>query len=290
MVVLSAFADEISDVLDEQITVLRRESVGYVDMRGVEGRNVLDLSQREAREVRDTLDRNDIGIAALASPVGKCPVGTPLGELRERLEHAAALAHVFGTPWVRIFSFYPPGDTHASGPASTAAWRDAVLERLAAMATWARECGVALLVENERRTYADTIERCVEVLSGVGGDHLGLVFDAANFVQCGQRPHPEAYEALRPWLRHVHVKDVAADGRMVVAGRGVAQWPALLRAMRQDGYTGFISLEPHLTRAGQFGGFTGPVLFREAVRALRSELAAAGWTPDQPRLAPSHGS
>jgi sugar phosphate isomerase/epimerase len=270
MVMLSAFADEISDRLDEQITVLRRESVGYLDMRGVDGRNVLDLGQLEAKRIRETLDRCDIGVAALASPVGKSPADTPLETLRERFEHAAALAHIFGTPWVRVFSFYPPAD--GTGP-----WRDAAFERLATMVSWAREDGVALLVENEQRTYADTVERCVEVLGAVGGDHLGLVFDAANFIQCGQCPYPDAYEALHPWIRHVHVKDVTEDGRMVVAGQGVARWPDLLRALRDSGYDGFLSLEPHLTRAGQFGGFTGPGPFGAAVRALRGELAAVGW-------------
>jgi len=277
VVLVSAFADEISDDLTEQIAVLARNQVSFADMRGVGGRNVLDLSQREARAVRAELDRHGIAVASLASPVGKCPVDVPPGELRRRFERAAALAHIFGTPWLRVFSFFrPAADPVPADPGGTA-WRDAVLARLATMTGWARESGVLLLVENEQQTYADTIARAAEVLAHVGGDHCGLVFDAANFVHCGQQPYPDAYHALRPWLRQVHVKDVSVDGRMVAAGQGVARWPELLRELQQDGYTGYLSLEPHLARAGRLGGFTGPDLFDTAAVALRDLLRVQGW-------------
>ena len=42
------------------------------------------------------------------------------------------------------------------------------------------------------------------------------------------------------------------------AGFGTADWPALFQALRRDDYHGFVSLEPHLLRAGPAGGSTGP--------------------------------
>ena len=133
-------------------------------------------------------------------------------------------------------------------------------------------------MENEKGTYAATVDGCAEICGAFGGDYLGTVLDAANYVQCGQAPYPDAYRALRPWIRHVHVKDVAADGAMVVAGKGRCRWPELLEALRDDGYDGYLSLEPHLLHAGQFGGFTGPELFPGAVAALRGLLAELAWT------------
>src|SRR4029077_4473022 len=102
-------------------------------------------------------------------------------------------------------------------------------------------------------------------------------FDPANFIQCNQVPFPDGYEALRPWLRYVHVKDALADGRVVVAGGGLARWPDLLARLRADGYDGFLSLEPHLAAAGQFAGFSGPDLFVKASQALQGMLREMGW-------------
>jgi sugar phosphate isomerase/epimerase len=79
---------------------------------------------------------------------------------------------------------------------------------------------------------------------------------------------------LHPWLRYVHVKDALADGSVVAAGEGAAHWPELLQRLRQDGYDGFFSLEPHLAAAGQFQGFSGPDLFKHASQALQKMLRA----------------
>jgi sugar phosphate isomerase/epimerase len=111
----------------------------------------------------------------------------------------------------------------------------------------------------------------------VDNPNLRAVFDPANFIQCGQSPYPEAYNALRPWLRYVHVKDAQEDGQVVPAGEGVARWPEILRQLRTEGYDGFFSLEPHLAEAGRFSGFSGPERFRRATEAFRNLLHTMSW-------------
>jgi hypothetical protein len=46
--------------------------------------------------------------------------------------------------------------------------------------------------------------------------------------------------------------------------------------LRDDGFDGFFSLEPHLALAGRAGGFSGAELFRTAHVALTGLLDAAG--------------
>jgi sugar phosphate isomerase/epimerase len=121
------------------------------------------------------------------------------------------------------------------------------------------------------------VERCLDLLQSVDDLRFRALFDPANFLQCGQVPYPTAYDALCPWLDYVHVKDVDRDGRLVVAGAGEADWPGLLARLRADGYDGFLSLEPHLAAAGQFAGFSGADLFREASQALQRLLRNMGW-------------
>lgn len=298
MMRLSAFADEISPDLDEQVSVLRSEKISFLDLRGVWGTNVLDLSDAQVREIKDTLDAHNMGVAAIASPIGKVPIDSPFDEHLLRFERAIALAQIFETKFVRIFSFYPPaGARQASPPLLTpppplrddsafpvtisggyldavdpAEWRDEVLRRLREMTLRAGEKGVILLHENEKGIYGDTIARCIDLLESIDDVHFQAVLDPANFLQCGQIPYPNAYEALRPWLGYVHVKDALPDGSIVAAGEGVARWPELLQRLREDGYDGFLSLEPHLAAAGQFSGFSGPGLFRHASQSLRQLL------------------
>ena len=61
-----------------------------------------------------------------------------------------------------------------------------------------------------------------------------------------------------------------AEKRVVPAGEGDGQVPQLLRALRERGYRGFLTLEPHLVTAGASSGFSGPDGMRTAIRALRN--------------------
>ncbi len=278
MIRLSAFADEISPDLNEQIAVLKSENIHFLDLRGVWNTNVLDLSDVQANEIKETLDAHGIGVAAIGSPIGKIPIDSPFDEQLQRFERAIALAQFFQTPFIRIFSFYPPAASVGDeGSASPAAWRDEVLRRLREMTARARAVGIILLHENEKDIYGDTITRCVDLLQSCDDAHMQAVFDPANFIQCEQTPSPDAYEALHPWLRYVHVKDARADGSVVAAGEGMAHWPDLLQRLREDGYDGFFSLEPHLAAAGRYQGFSGPDLFRRASQALQGMLQTMGW-------------
>jgi 3-dehydroshikimate dehydratase len=280
MIRLSAFADEISPHLDEQVAVLSSEHIHFLDLRSVEDTNVLDLTDSQVARIKETLDAHNMGVAAIGSPIGKVPIDSSFDEHLHRFERAITVARALQSPFIRIFSFYPPAtkvkrdDGSAIDPAE---YRDEVLRRLREMTARAQAAGVMLLHENEKDIYGDTIARCVDLLQNCGSTHFRAIFDPANFIQCGQTPYPDAYNALRPWLHYVHVKDARRDGSVVPTGEGVADFPALLQRLRTDGYDGFFSLEPHLALGAQYRGFSGPELFRRASQALQQMLQAMNW-------------
>ena len=279
MIRLSAFADEISPDLDEQIAVLSSEHIRFIELRGVWGTNVLDLSDQQIARIKDALDIHKMGVAAIASPIGKVPIDSSFDEHLERFERAITVAQALGTKNIRIFSFYPPASHEGERESSVdpATYRDEVLRRMREMVARARAAGVILQHENEKGIYGDTIARCVDLLESCNDEHLQGILDPANFIQCKQIPYPDGYEAIRPWLKYVHVKDALADGSVVAAGEGVARWPETLQRLRSDGYDGFLALEPHLAHSGQFQGFSGPELFRRASQALQRLLQEMHW-------------
>src|SRR3982074_2008726 len=153
MIRLSAFADEISPDLDEQIAALSSEKIHFLDLRGAWNTNVLDLTDQQVARVKETLDAHGIGVAAIGSPIGKVPIDSSFDEHLQRFERAVTLARAFQTPYIRIFSFYPPTTKEGSNDSSTvypAEYRDEVLRRLREMTARARAAGVILLHENEK--------------------------------------------------------------------------------------------------------------------------------------------
>ena len=281
MIRLSAFADEISADLNEQIEVIRSEHIHYIDLRGAWNTNVLDLTDQQVTEIKQRLDAQGIGISAIASPIGKTPIDTPFEEHLQRFQRAIELAQFFHTPFIRIFSFYSPisegkgiGGKESVDPAI---WRNEVLRRLRELTRLARNANLVLLHENEKDIYGDTIARCIDLLQNINDPHFQAIFDPANFIQCGQTPYPDAYQAMRPWLRYMHVKDALADGTVVAAGGGMARWLETLQQLHADSYDGFFSLEPHLALAGQFQGFSGPELFHKASQSFQQLLQSIDW-------------
>ena len=91
------------------------------------------------------------------------------------------------------------------------------------------------------------------------------------------RPFTDGYAMLRPHLEYLQVKDaIAATGEVVAAGLGDGELLETITALRDDGYSGFASLEPHLGSTNAFGAFSGAVSFGEAARAFRDLTTGLG--------------
>jgi sugar phosphate isomerase/epimerase len=262
--ILSGFADEISPELDDQLAVLAAESISHLELRSVWSTNVADLDGTQLVTVRHALDDAGVRVSAIGSPIGKIELEAPLGPELERMRRVAGIATELGTKIVRVFSFFvPPG-------APPERHRGQVIDRMCALTQIAEDRGLILAHENEKEIYGDRPERCADLIAAVGSPALRATFDAANFVQCGVRPHTEGYGLLRPYLVYLQVKDaLAATGEVVPAGEGDGQVRETLGALSRSGFEGYVSLEPHLGQAGRYGGFSGPEGFRRAARALK---------------------
>ena len=74
---LTGFADEISPDLNVQMDVLDSLDIHYIEMRGVDGRNLCDYSLEEARTVKTRLCERDFALSAVGSPIGKIKISDP---------------------------------------------------------------------------------------------------------------------------------------------------------------------------------------------------------------------
>jgi sugar phosphate isomerase/epimerase len=257
---LSGFGDEIDADPVVQVAVLQALGADCIEVRSAWGTNVVNFSADQLAELARILSERSVTVSAIASPIGKVDVALPVEHEVERLGRAIAAAHALDARYIRIFSFYKAYDQ-----------RDAVLERMSALAAVAERERVVLLHENEKDIFGDVPQRVLDLVESVGSPALRLAWDSANFVQVGVRPFTDGYAMLRPYLEYLQVKDaLAATGEVVPTGEGDGQLRETLEALRDDGYAGFASLEPHLVDTSSLGGFSGPAAFGRAARAFRS--------------------
>jgi sugar phosphate isomerase/epimerase len=255
--------------------VLTACGVRHIELRSILKTNVLDLTELQVNELKSLLHRWGITLSAIGSPIGKVKINEPFEPHLKRFQRAMELAQRFGTPNIRIFSYYPAADGEPWDQ-----WRDEVLQRMLRKAQLAEQTGVRLVHENEHRIYGDSPERVQDVMATVLAQadlrHFGAVYDPANYVFCGYDPW-QGWQRTNQWTIHFHIKDWrAGEPHGCLAGEGHGRIPEVMAEAVKMGYDGFATMEPHLLGGGPTGGVTGPDLFPKAVAAFRNVLDAVG--------------
>ncbi|MGH4051178.1 MAG: sugar phosphate isomerase/epimerase family protein [Clostridium sp.] len=276
--VLSAFADEIDMDLKTQMDILEKHDIHYIEMRGVNGKGIVDYSLEEVKGIKKLLDERGFKISSVGSPIGKILITDDFKPHLELFEHTLNIAKILESKYIRMFSFFIPKDE------APEKYRDEVISRWREFVRVAKDYNIILLHENEKDIYGDTAQRCLDIMQSINSEYVKAVFDPANFVQCNVKPYPQAYTLLKDYVVYVHVKDaVYSDHHVVPAGEGDGKVKELLTYLHKNNYNGFLSLEPHL---GVFSGLknleldnknkqaaqSGPELFNTATKALKGIL------------------
>lgn len=231
MIKLSAFADESDASFDGQLAALKRNGIEYIEVRGLDGTNVSDISEEKAAKYANGFAEAGIKVWSIGSPIGKIKISDDTDAHLEKLRHVCRLAKIFGTDKIRMFSFY-----EAFGEA------EKVFSLLSEMVKIADEYGIKLCHENEKKIYGDTLERVLEIADRVPG--LRFIYDPANFIEVGEDPE-STLPLLHGMSEYFHIKDViSATGQLVPAGYGDGRIGDLIEMIGDRDKV--LTIEPHL--------------------------------------------
>ncbi len=286
--VFSAFADEAGSSLDEQIAGLKRNDIGFIEIRAIGGKNVLDHTEEELIAIRKKLDEADIRVSSVGSPIGKYAIDKDFAPHYEKFLHCLKAAKILGADKIRLFSFFVGQDALKEN-------RDEVIARLQKMLDAARGTGIVLCHENESAIYGQMPAEVKDILTTL--PELRGIFDAANYIM-NDADTIEGYEATAPSLEYVHIKDACyADHAIVPAGEGDGKLDTILSAVdkAKEGVV-YLTLEPHLRLFDAFKDIdahselkghhtfeTATEAFDYAVQALEKLLTSLGFKKGENR-------
>ena len=236
--ILSAFADEYADDLKAQCEALNDFGIEYIELRGVNGKNVSVLTEGEVKETKKILDDYGIKVSSIGSPLGKIDIKGDLNGHFETAKRVYETANILGAKNVRMFSFY-------SKETPFNKCKSEIYSGLEKLVDLSDDTGLTLCHENEARIYGESPKKCLEIAEYFGG-RIKCVFDMGNFVLDGYEPM-SAYKLLFEHIEYFHIKDAFYTGAIVPAGRGEAKIKEILDDYKSNGKKdAFISLEPHL--------------------------------------------
>ena len=231
---LCACADEADASRLGQIKALSENAIPYLEIRGVDGTNIANLSREAALQFKSELDAAGIRVWSIGSPAGKTPITGDFEQDIVQFKHLLEMADIFEAKRIRLFSFY--------GTNGDDAYFDEICRRLNIFCDLCEEHGVIPCHENEKGIYGDIAARCLKLYQAV--PRLKAVFDPANFIQCGQDVM-EAWQMLAPYVHYGHIKDAEADGHIVPPGDGIGALRDYLPLFAAQGGE-VLTLEPHL--------------------------------------------
>jgi sugar phosphate isomerase/epimerase len=255
---IAAITDEFAPDLDTATRSMAEIGMTGAELRMIDGKNILDLSDEELDRAIDLLRGRGLEIISIASPLLKCVLpDAPEVDARfqqdifaskhtfadqPRLaDRAFAIAERTGAKIIRVFSY----------------WRtvrpeecfDRIVDALRGLAEQALGRGVIIGIENEHACHIGAGAETAKALAAVEHPNLQAVWDPANALVAGENPFPEDYGRIPPHrIAHVHAKDCFVTDHTPTfgpVGECAVDWKGQIAALVRDGYHGWISLETH---------------------------------------------
>jgi sugar phosphate isomerase/epimerase len=255
---IAAITDEFSQDIETAVRSMSEVGMTGAELRMVFGKNVIDLTDTELDRACEIVARRGQEIVSIASPLLKCVLpDAPEVDARFQQDVFAA-THTFadqprladraleiaertGARIIRVFSYWRTVRPEACFERAARA-----LEQLAGQAALH---GRTIGLENEHACNIATGEETARMLEAVAHQNLKVVWDPANAYVSGETPYPDGYRRLPvDRIAHVHAKDCRVEGLRPIwcaLGEGAIDWKGQIRALAEDGYKGWISLETH---------------------------------------------
>ena len=300
---LSVIGDEIGPSLDEMISFAHEQGLKRLDMRTVDGRNLLGMTKEEVIAISRKLEKAGLSVPAFVSPMfkwqapgkstnggrvdfafdpGQCPAD-------DLVKHAIDITVILGAPHMRIFSYlrydgFQPDDM-------------AILnDDLAKLLKLAGHYDITLQLENEPVCNIGNIAELAnfftpreEPAQEIDGDedfdkldntqaeqiYLRPLIDIANAWSAGERPSDADIATLAPLTTAIHLKDRnVAAARTVPLGEGDVPWPAelsrLLRGVRAKEV--LASIETHCPQDGRNATARSVTNFRRIAAEIGADV------------------
>ena len=248
MIKLGVFSDEVSQDLSRAIALAKEFKLHGLEIRSVWDKPPDQLDDNDAAKIRAALGEAGLECYSIASPFFKCDLDSE-DEHKQHLDilrRSIRLARALGTNNVRGFTFWrKPSPTFEEV-------RSTIIQKFREPVSIIEGEGIYVLIENEASTYIASGMKLRRFIEDLGSPNVRVTWDPCNclFDRTSEPPYPDGYEAVKDFIRLVHVKDaVRVDderiGEHVPVGEGDAGLKELFSRLKRDGYEGYLSLETH---------------------------------------------
>ncbi|MBO4886848.1 MAG: sugar phosphate isomerase/epimerase [Firmicutes bacterium] len=236
---LSVITDEFTQDLSEAIRFAKEYDLDALELRTIDDLPIEQLSENRLCEIGSLIHEAGLSVCNLAGSFGKCLYRDRENE-KEKLEKLIRAAKILDVSYIRGFGFFSE-----DGPSIEEAAKALVdpVKRL-------EQEGITLLLEADPSVTTTNHRALRKLIERIDRPNVGAIYDPGNDIwdPQGEKPFPDGWNEVKTSTRHIHIKDarMTKDGAQAVkVGSGEVDFPSILKAVRDSGYEGFLSLETH---------------------------------------------
>ncbi|MBE6778015.1 MAG: sugar phosphate isomerase/epimerase [Ruminococcaceae bacterium] len=238
---LGVITDEVSQDIFKAAEFAKKHGLTSLEIRSVNNHSPYEITDEDTAEIKRAASENGLEIAAISSPLFKCDFNDESAreEHIEGFKKCVKIAKELGATMVRGFDFWASGIS--------------LDERAKAFAPIAEICeneNITCVIEFDPSVHSSTAALAAELIRKINHPHIKALFDPGNlpFADANTPPFPDAYNQLKPNIKHIHIKDTTCiDGKpdCLKIGDGMVDYLGLFKQLAKDGYSGHIMLETH---------------------------------------------
>src|SRR6201985_226647 len=218
---IGLITDEVSPSLDEGLAFACEEGIDTIDLRVIDGRNVLALSREELTDAARRVRAAGLSVSCICTPLlkwsppGKTAqttgdqFGFDLGERapRDIYAEAFAAADILGARNLRVFSYLAYDDYRV----------DDLREPIEDLLALAEKFDMKVHVENEGVCNIADFAELEAAVTAYRHPRLRALPDFANAFRNGTPPSADDLARLLPFTDMLHIKDYSDAARHFVA-------------------------------------------------------------------------
>jgi sugar phosphate isomerase/epimerase len=243
---LSFITDEATQSIDTAIALAKAYQLDGLELRSIDNKSIDKLNDEILHEYHHKIKEAGLKVPCIAGSFLKIDLQNTdfLKDEYEKFLRLIKIAQIFEAPYIRGFTGLYNDNIGKLSAKNIAQYFDACTGAL-------EETGIKLLLEADPHVNTPNHKSIASILEYLSEEHYAAIYDPGNslYSPSEESPFPQAYEALADKIKHVHIKDVVVsengEPHCVLVGSGQIPYTTLLQRLKNDGYSGYLSLEPH---------------------------------------------
>ncbi len=247
--IITGISDEAGKDILTQIKAHKQLGWTALELRLHNGMNAstTDFPDKEFDVVRKALEENSMSVTGFGSAIGNWsrPIRGDFQLDIDDLKVASKRMNMLGTKYIRTMTWVPDEDDMLYS-------KKEAIRRYKELSKIAEDAGIYLAHENCTGWGGLSPENMIELKETVDSPNLVLLYDTGNVAAHGDDPWT-FFKGIRHHFDYIHIKDSTIrkgeNQEFKYVGQGQAMVPEILKTvLKEDGYDGVISIEPHVSQ------------------------------------------